>query len=325
MLAYFFTLLFAVAAQLFPAVSAQYNLFDQSIVFLYKKLAAYAYEQQAVFNGPNPDSDLSPLNEIQKRGPRMTGLATDLNISASSCLAIDAGSGNLLYAKDPERPQPIASITKLMTSLVFLDRNPGWDKEYVFAESDKRDGGKAYFFPGEHVKVKDLFFSMLVASDNSAVAALVHSTGMTESEFVAQMNDKAKELGLAKSSFADPTGLNNLNVSTAREVAIFAQLALQTPQIQEAVLADSYAFTTGEGKKRTVYSTDKLLSTRGQNVRIEGGKTGYLQSAGYCFVGRFSKDQHQIMTVVLGAGDINARFTETKKIVNWVYDNYRWQ
>ena len=326
MINYLLTIFIAAGAYLFPSASAQFGLMDRSMVFLYQKLALYSQQQQEIFDGPVPDSDYAPTKQLRNQpGPHMTGQATDLNISASSCLAIDATSGSLLYAKDPEKPQAIASITKLMTALVFLDHNPGWDKDYVFTEADNRSGGKVYFFPGDRIKVKDLFFGMLVASDNAAVAGLVHATGFTESEFVTKMNEKAKELGLAKSNFADPTGLNNNNVSTAREVAIFAQKALQAPQIQEAVLADSYSFKTEEGKRRIVYSTDKLLSGRGQNLRIEGGKTGYLQSAGYCFVGRFSKDQHQIMTVVLGAADINARFTETKKIVNWVYDNYQWQ
>jgi D-alanyl-D-alanine carboxypeptidase len=292
-------------------------------------LARVAEDQVAFWakpSQPHPDADVLGVKVVVSvPGPKLVEQAFDLQVNASSCLAIDVASGAVLYAEEPDHQQAIASITKLMTALVFLEHNPGWDTSYTFTAADNRSGGKVYFFPGDVIKVKDLFFGMLVASDNAAVAGLVHSTGLSEEQFVGLMNDKAVALGLTNTQFADPTGLHNANLSTARDVATFAKAALAEAAIQEAVLADSYDFTTEQGDSRQVHSTDKLLTGRGRSLRIEGGKTGYLQSSGYCFVGRFSKDQHPIIAVVLGAPDINARFTETKKIVDWAFASYQWE
>lgn len=284
-------------------------------------------EQQIAKCYPPKDvENFSPIRDL--RDSELKALSNQpidkdygIKLSASSAIAIDVDGNEEIFSQHPDEVQSIASITKLMTSLVFLDYNPGWDKFYTFKETDKRSGGKDCFFAGDKVKVKDLFYAMLVASDNSAVISLINSAGLTEGEFVKKMNEKAQELGLNNTHFFDPTGLHNGNVSTAREVAKFARLALDKEEIKDAVLTRKYKFETEQGKQKVVFSTDQMLKNNDSLYTIEGGKTGYLNSAGYCFVGKFKNDKQELVTVVLGAADKDARFEETKKMLNWVYEN----
>lgn len=252
--------------------------------------------------------------------------AATATIAAKRGAVLAAQDRLFLYCKEADEVQPIASITKLMTALVFLENNPGWDKVYTIKPEDNVTGGRLNLFRGEEVKVKDIFYTSLVASDNGATIALVHATGLGEDKFVEKMNEKAKALGLVKTSFSDPIGLSDENVSTAREVALLAKAALNKEEIRQATASKDYRFTTLDGRDKKVESTDYLLFDPAQNsFQVLGGKTGYTDQAGYCFVGRFKdKDGRELISVVLGSAGKNERFRESKTLVNWVFQNYIW-
>ena len=109
-----------------------------------------------------------------------------MKISAASAITVDAASGKILYQKNPEQILPLASITKLMTAIIFLENNPGWDKEYTIAKEDARAGAKASLLVGDTVTVRDLFYAMMVASSNEGAIALANSTGLGQEEFVSK-------------------------------------------------------------------------------------------------------------------------------------------
>lgn len=253
--------------------------------------------------------------------------AEDFSLVASSGIAYDLKHDFYLFEKEADTAVPIASISKLMAALVFLDHNPGWNTVYIIKEADKRDGNKLNFFPGEQVLVRDLFYSALVASDNSAIISLVRSTKLNEGEFVAMMNSKAISLKMANTHFVEPTGLSELNVSTSRDVAKLVGEAMKDLDIRRAVLSDKYELEIINNKKnskRIIRNTDSLLRSSDLSVKIIGGKTGYLSKAGYCFAGNFIKDDQEIITVVLGADSPEARFNETERLLDWVFKNYDW-
>ena len=129
-----------------------------------------------------------PTSENKPAGPFKILPAVEFAAAGQNCVALDAVSSKIFFEKNAGEPRSIASITKLMTALVFLEHNPGWESVYKIKAEDKREGGKIYLFTGESVKVKDLFYSSLIASDNVATIALVKSTGMSEEEFVKIMN-----------------------------------------------------------------------------------------------------------------------------------------
>lgn len=231
------------------------------------------------------------------------------------------------YNKNADVVQPIASITKLMTSLVFLENNPGWDKTYTITKDDAVEGGRLNLFTGEELKIKDIFYTSLVASDNGATLALAHASGLSEADFIKKMNEKALALGLKKTSFVDTVGLSDNNVSTAREVALMAKEALDKKEIREATESKEYNFSTLNGREKKIESTDYLLfDSEKNNFQVLGGKTGYTDKAGYCFVGRFKDiNGREIISVVLNSNGKNERFKESKSLVNWVFNNYDWR
>jgi D-alanyl-D-alanine carboxypeptidase len=267
-----------------------------------------------------------PKNENRIIVPKKSDTGYDLAIVASSSIAIDRDSGTVLWDNDSSTVRPIASITKLMTALVFLNSHPDLDKIYQLQKEDVRVGGKSYIYPGDEIRAKDLFYLVLVGSDNTAAVALARSMGLTEAEFVAKMNQQALDFGLKNTKFTDISGLSNGNVSTAKEVLILAKRCLATPQIRDTTIEASYEFSTAGGRDVKVQSTDALLSVFPiDGINIIGGKTGHTDEAGYCFVGEFVNEAgHKIISVVMGTNSNEDRFAETKKLVKWAYDNYSW-
>lgn len=132
--------------------------------------------------------------------------APPAEMAAEKGAVLEANDHFFLFAEKADEPQPIASITKLMTALVFLDNNPGWENPYTITEADKIEGGRLNLFLGDEVTVKDLFYTSLVASDNGATMALVHASGLSDEEFLKKMNDKAAALGLKNTSFRIRSG-----------------------------------------------------------------------------------------------------------------------
>lgn len=274
-----------------------------------------------------PARHLEPVqNKPAEKKPWAISGREELQIFATSSAAVDCESGKVLFNKNKGQVWPIASITKLATALVFVENNPGWETEYQMKAEDRREGGKIYLFTGEKMKVKDLFYFSLVGSDNTATIALARSTGLTDDEFVVKMNAKAEELGLNNTFFADPVGLDSSNVSTAEEIAKLAQAALAVHEISEATLTKKYEFNTDGGRHKAINNTDALLDIFPQNgIIILGGKTGYIDASGFCFAGKFANhDGKEIISVVLGTDSYNARFEQTKRLVDWVYGNYQW-
>ncbi|MDP2709217.1 MAG: serine hydrolase [bacterium] len=270
---------------------------------------------------PQPPALDQPLSQLPENQDKTAPAAVDFDLDAANGVVFDLSGDNLFFSQRPDRPWPIASITKLFTAYTFLDFNPGWDTPYTIKAEDRREGGKIYLFNGDTVTIKDLFYFSLVGSDNTATAALVHAAGFSESEFARKMNDKIKELGLKNTRFADVTGLTENNVSTAREVARFAKIALDVPDINLATLTKQYEFVTGQGKRKIINSTDRLLDVFPENgIAITGGKTGFINASGYCLVSRFKNDDGQeIITVVLGADSEAGRFNATKQLVELYY------
>jgi D-alanyl-D-alanine endopeptidase (penicillin-binding protein 7) len=140
------------------------------------------------------------------------------------------------------------------------------------------------------------------------------------------MNSQALKMGLSQTSFTDPIGLSEDNLSTAREVALLAQAAFKRPEISDATTRPDYQFTTLVGREKKIESTDYLLFDSGQQIlTVLGGKTGYTEQAGYCFVGRLrDKSGREVISVVLNSQDKNGRFKDSKSLANWVFANYNW-
>lgn len=255
----------------------------------------------------------------------------DVKLQASRAIAIDLASGGVLYKKNVNEVQPIASITKLMTAMVFLDQNLDLDSSIYMIRGDERPGAYNHLYRDEQIALKDLLAASLIPSDNNATIALARSTGMTEAEFVAAMNDKATEIGLENTSFADPSGLDEENLSSAYDVAKLLYNALQYPLIEDLTQQPAYYFNVlNTGRQVKLFSTDYLLSNSlfGDNgdYKILGGKTGYIDEAGYCFASKAKNASgHEVIAVILHSASVDSRFQDMKSLLYWTFTNYEWK
>ena len=295
-------------------MAEQGNNFNQAVARVAEEIKSLSLPQLPQLN--LPAEKLPP-----EREEAIMVKTVSFNLAAENGAILDSQSYDLFFSKRPDRTWPIASLTKLFTAYTFLDYNPGWETIYEIKPGDKREGGKIYLFSGDKVKIKDLFYFSLVGSDNTATAAMVNSTGLTEAEFMVKVNDKIKKLGLKNTRIADAVGLGDGNISTAREIAQFANIALETEEISRAALTKKYEFTTEQGRKKAIASTNELLNIfPDSDVSLLGGKTGHINASGYCLVSKFKgQDGRSIVTVVLGADSDASRFSLTKELVNLYY------
>lgn len=245
-----------------------------------------------------------------------------VKISAQAAAVMDKNSGIILWQKNAQQVRSLASISKLMTILVFLDNNPGWNTEITMEPEDEANGGTNHILEGEIVSVRNLFYTALIASDNNSVNALVRSTGIEREEFVKQMNLKANKFGLVNTSFVEPTGLSANNKSTALEILSLAKQAFANPDIADAVGRSTYSFQAISGQDHKIYSTNKLLDSY---LDVVAGKTGYIGASGYCLVSEIVNEEgHHILAVVLGSDSHDGRFFDLKVLSGWVLNNFTW-
>lgn len=249
--------------------------------------------------------------------------------SAESALIVDERTWSVLFDKNTSERRPLASITKLMTGLVVLDEGLEPSRRVVIQKSDYRAGGIIHLFNGEETTMQDLWMLALIPSDNVAAAALVRATGLSQEEFVARMNAKAVELGMVHTTFVEPTGISELNTSTAADVALLLQEAMRHVEITDAVRRPIYTFEPFNKKGvRTARSTNELLTSfvNRDPYAVVGGKTGFTYEAGYCLAVVIDgpNPADNVIVVLMGAPSNDDRFQEVKGLVDWAYANYEW-
>jgi len=245
-------------------------------------------------------------------------------IDSESAIAVDISSKKILFQKNGFEPRPIASITKLMTALVFLDQNPDMEQVVLVTQDDNGTGGPIQILPGESIKLEHLFKCALVGSINNAAYEIALASGVGYDEFIGKMNQKATEIGMKNANFVEPTGLSENNTATAEDVAILLREALYYEQINEVLLLPGYGFISEDGKQHYVKNTNLLLKSY---LDIEGGKTGYIDEAGFCLVNlvRHAQCPQGIVVVILGAKSKEDRFQQNKFLAQWVFDNWKWE
>jgi len=261
------------------------------------------------------------LGVSTEAGPeRIINNNLDISISAKSALVMDVKSEKILYEKNANQQMSIASITKLMSMLIFLDTQPDFERIIKYKYIDSAGGETLELKDGEEVKIKDLFYSSLIASTNNTVKTLVRSTGIGEQELVNKMNEKAKELGMLNTYFKDTTGLSKFNVSTANDIVILLKSAIAKQITQEILAMPEYTFTTNL-RQYKIQSTNLLLNNKYFNIQF--GKTGYIEEAGWCFTSFGKVKDNNIITVVLDSSTQDSRFQDTKALYWWVQENFK--
>lgn len=259
----------------------------------------------------------------RKKDPDSLGV----ELTAKSAALVDTNSGALLFSYGHDQIVPIASITKLMTALVVLDAEPNWNATVTIAPEDFDMHGLTYLKVGDTLTMRDLWNAALSGSINAGALALAREAGMTRAQFVAKMNAKAAELGMAHTTFADPSGYLQQNVSTALDVARLAYHALNADDVRLAVTRSGIDIRTAQGENRHIPATNELLGSflNDGAFRIVGGKTGYTDEAGYTLVMRAQEGKGDLIAVVLDSPSSDARFQDMKSLLAWGFRTYSWE
>ena len=235
-------------------------------------------------------------------------------LTAKSVLALNLDKEEVLFEKNSDEVRSIASLTKLMTAMVFLESGADLFDTETITREDAYHSAKSRLRIGEKFYLIDLLFVSLMSSDNRATRALVRATGLTEEEFVERMNRKADSLGLVNTHFADPTGLKMDNVSTARECAKLLTLALNDPLISRITTTQEYKFFSLNKRWRNHQATNSNRLLR-SDVEVLGGKTGFIGRSGWCVAVMLKNLGERLCVIVLGASSNYRRFAEAKYIL----------
>lgn len=268
-----------------------------------------------------PPAPPPPMN------PTLTGSTSTVpdDLQAAAVLVKDTASGMVLFGKHEYEPRALASITKLMSALVLLERRIDWATTTRVVADDIED---THVYAGDTHTLDDLWHAALVGSSNKSVMTLVDASGLARQQFIMRMNGKARELGMSDTTFVDPTGLDDDNISTASDIAILLKEALAHEEIKDAVLVKEWNLYSAERQRlHHMWNTDWLLLgwIPHRFKEVHGGKTGYIPSAGYNFAVQLGDGAgHDIDVVILGAPAHEDRFTSAKAIAEWAYQNYSW-
>jgi D-alanyl-D-alanine endopeptidase (penicillin-binding protein 7) len=240
-----------------------------------------------------------------------------VHLRSAAFLVQDADSGEIYLNKNSEAVVPIASITKLMTAMVTLDR--GLDlQERVVVSSEDVDSIKntrSRLRTGAVLTRGELMLLALMSSENRAAHALGRTYPGGLQSFVAAMNAKAAALGMTDSHFVDPTGLSSSNVSSARDLAKLVTAAHSYEVIRQDTTTDQ-ASVTLFGRKVSFRNTNGLV--RAGRWDIELSKTGYIREAGRCLVMRVRLASRDLIVVLLDSWGKQTRIGDANRIRKWL-------
>jgi D-alanyl-D-alanine endopeptidase (penicillin-binding protein 7) len=238
------------------------------------------------------------------------------DVRAAAAIIFDPSTGQVIYEENSQDKRSIASITKVMTALVYLEDNPDLNQEVTIERSDVFAASTTYLKANDKLTAGELLHLLLIPSDNGAARALARTSHGGTASFVERMNEKAIELGLQNTSFADPSGLNANNMSSAFDLSHLITFAASDERIASVMRTPTYTVTTNR-RQIPIHSTNHILLAG--DVEVMGAKTGFISKSGYCLASLLRLPQgNPIAVVVLGARSNNGRFWETRHLFSWL-------
>jgi len=239
-------------------------------------------------------------------------------LRSSVALVQDADSGKTILEKNSDAVLPIASITKLMTAMVILDRGLDLQDEIVVSRDDidRLKGTHSRLLPGSRLTRDQLLLIALMASENRAAAALARTYPGGTEEFVAAMNRKARQLGMDDTHYVDPTGLDSGNVSSAQDLAKLVKAAAGYPLIREYTTREHAEVRGARGRKLSYSNTNRLVRSPHWDIGLS--KTGYISEAGRCLVMRVTVASKDLIVVLLDSWGKYSRLGDANRIRKWL-------
>lgn len=239
------------------------------------------------------------------------------SVAARSYIVIDADSGRIIGARNADEKLPIASTTKIMTTILSIENAGNIERKIeVPAACTGIEGSSLYLRPRQMVSIVDLLYGTMLRSGNDAAETLAAFSGRNSTEgFVTMMNDKAVEIGAYNTNFVNPSGLHDDNhYSTAYDMAMISRYAMKNNLFKEIASSVKY---TAKSLNTTLYNKNKVVY---QYEYGSGIKIGYTKAAGRCLVASAEKEGTEIIVVVLNDQDW---FNDSYDIFDWAFENYK--
>lgn len=270
-----------------------------------------------------------------------------LGLEVKSAILIEPTTGKVLLSVNGDEALPPASMTKMMTEYIVADQvKQGvikWDQVVTIKENaSKTVGSRIFLAVGDQHTVEELYIAMAVGSANDASVALAEFVAGSEQEFVKMMNDTAKRMGMKTAYFINSTGLSRADMPdkfrpeedkedlmSAMDAALLAKFIVQDhPDFSKFTSIQSYKFR--ERDTNPIINYNWMLEankdiTNFKNYAypgLDGMKTGHTESAGNCFTGTAVRDGMRLISVVMGTSTESARFKETKKVLDFGFNNF---
>lgn len=250
----------------------------------------------------------------------------DFAPSAKSAILVDNLSGKVLYEKNADEKLAPASMTKLASMLIVMEAIDNGnlkleDKVTISEEAANMGGSQVFLQAGEVYTVHDLLKSVAIASGNDAVVALAEKVGGSVSGFVDMINKRLKELGATNTNFVNPHGLDaEGHYSTARDMSIIARELLRHEKILEYTSIYEEYLEKNDGSRIWLVNTNRLVRFYDG---VDGLKTGFTKTAGYCLTATAKKNNFRLISVVMGEDTTENRSSDTVKMLNYGFNTFK--
>lgn len=261
--------------------------------------------------------------------PVATTVDAQINISSPSAVLIEGSTGTVIFEKDKDERLKPASVTKIMTLLLIFEALDSgqiklMDEVSVSEHAASMGGSQVFLEPYETQNVDTMIRCISIASANDASVAMAEYIAGSEEEFVARMNERAKELGMNNTNFVNCCGLDVDNhYTTAYDIALMSrELITRFPEISNysTVWMDTFVHTTRKGRTEFgLTNTNKLIKSYNG---ITGLKTGSTSLAKYCLSATARRNNMDLIAVIMAAPDTKTRFQEAAKLLNYGFANY---
>ncbi|HCC69137.1 MAG TPA: D-alanyl-D-alanine carboxypeptidase [Nitrospiraceae bacterium] len=244
-----------------------------------------------------------PLSIASAKAPPLT---------ARGAVVMEASTGRLLFAKNPDLRFAPASTVKVMTAIIVVERADLDKSVTISSRAASQSGSSLHLKNGSKIRIEDLLYASLMRSANDAAVALAEAVAGSEREFVKLMNQKAIQIGATNTRYINATGLPGKGqYTTARDLSRIMRYAIRNPVIKEILSTKARKINTGRGRNIFIRNSNKLLWKKDHMI---GGKTGFTRKARHCFVGVAKKDDSKVITAVLGSSSRNKLWSEARKL-----------
>lgn len=246
----------------------------------------------------------------ERLAPRRERLAVRFQRDAPrGGMVFDLRSGEVLWARSPRSPRPIASLTKMMTAILVADTVPAGATVKITREAlDYEGSGVGMFRLGQRIDVDTMLYGLLLPSGNDAAIALAQRVAGTQARFVAMMNRRARELELSCTRFSSPSGILDAgNASCPRDLARLAKEVLTRPRLARIVATEDTSRPFPLRKRKKIWLSNNNTLMRRDYEGVTGVKTGYTDAAGSCLVATVRRGGRHLGVVLLKSPDTGAQ------------------